>query len=104
MHQKPCRRCPIGIPMLLGALALAPAANQSPAVPASAVPTFECIGLYWSPEAGSASTECTVRYRAKSTRAWREALPLWYDARNKEYRGSIVSLRPGTTYEIRLAL
>ena len=70
----------------------------------TATATFECIGLYWKAAKGSESTECTVRYRRTGSSAWREALPLWYDKRNKEYRGSIVGLKPGTTYEVKLAL
>ncbi|HUI90892.1 MAG TPA: hypothetical protein VLX68_01475 [Chitinivibrionales bacterium] len=70
----------------------------------NAVPTFECIGLYWSPGNGSAAISCTTSYREKNTIAWQQAMPLWYDARNTEYRGSIVNLKPNTTYEIHLTL
>jgi hypothetical protein len=31
-------------------------------------------------------------------------MPLWFDDRNSEYRGSIVHLDPGTTYEVKLSL
>ena len=70
-----------------------------------AVPTFECIGLTWQAGAnGSKDNECVVRYRAKSAEKWRSGFPLWHDARNGEYRGSLVGLKPGTEYEIELAL
>jgi hypothetical protein len=36
--------------------------------------------------------------------SWTEALPLWFDSRNREYRGSIVDLTPGTRYEVTLTL
>ncbi len=74
--------------------------NTSP----TAVPTFECVGLYWKAPGGSTENTCQVRYRAKGQTAWKQALPLWFDARNSEYRGSIVGLQPGAAYEVRLAL
>jgi hypothetical protein len=70
----------------------------------SAVSTFESIGLYWSPSGGSSSNECRVQYRVSGQSSWREGLPLWFDPRDQEYRGSIVHLNPGTSYEIRLTL
>ena len=54
-----------------------------------AVATFESIGIYCS--SGSAGDS-----------AWREGLPLWFDARNRECRGSLVQLEPGTKYEIQV--
>jgi hypothetical protein len=78
-----------------------------------AVPTFHCVGLYWSPEDGSAENTCDVRYRPAGEEQWKEALPLWFDGRSSEelpaehrrqYRGSIVNLTPGTGYEIELSL
>jgi hypothetical protein len=96
-----------------------------------AVPTFHCIGLYWNPEDGSTTNICRVRYRCAGSREWKEALPLWFDARGREafsrmfstdkdtdqsaavqalqaysrqYRGSIVNLTPGTDFEIELFL
>ena len=65
-----------------------------------AVTTFECVGLSWKTGAGAADRVCTVRYRPKGTEPWREGLPLWFDARNGEYRGSVVGLKPGAAYEI----
>ncbi|MGD8241097.1 MAG: hypothetical protein PVH68_21265, partial [Armatimonadota bacterium] len=75
-----------------------------------AIPTFHCLGLYWSPQGGSADREVTVRYRPEGGREWREALPMRYnpipetDEDLAEYRGSIVNLDPGTAYEIELRL
>lgn len=78
-----------------------------------AVPTFHCIGLYWSPVDGALENRCVVRYRPVGSEEWRQALPLWFDAReaeglpvehHREYRGSIVDLTPGTNYEIELFL
>jgi hypothetical protein len=81
--------------------------------PPQAVPTFHCVGLYWSPEDGSAENMCRARYRPIGSDRWREAMPLWFDGRQsqdlpaercRQYRGSIVNLTPGTEYEIELSL
>ncbi len=92
-----------------------------------AVPTFHCISLYWNPEKGGEGIACNVRYRPANSGEWKEAMPLWFDARGPEehsqmlpdrrnrepkpqhdharqYRGSIVNLTPGTEYEIELSL
>lgn len=78
-----------------------------------AVPTFHCVGLYWSPEGSAAENVCRVRYRPADSDQWHEALPLWFDGRQskdlpaerqREYRGSIVNLTPGTPYEVELSL
>lgn len=69
-----------------------------------AVATFECIGLYWSPANGATDNVCSVRYRPAGNSEWKEAMPLWFDERNREYRGSIVGLKPGTEYEVALKL
>lgn len=76
---------------------------------ASAVSTFHCMGIYWSPQDGSTDNVCQVRYRSAGSTGWKEALPLWYDDREVRgysagYRGSIVNLDPGTMYEIQLKL
>lgn len=69
------------------------------AAPPSAVATYECIGLYWQTPAAA---ECAVHYREAGRSEWKPALPLVYDPRDGEYRGSIVGLSPGTGYEVRL--
>jgi hypothetical protein len=67
---------------------------------AFAVPTFESLGLYYTrPEA---KAPCTVSFRAAGAGEWRQGYPLVYDAREHQYRGSLVLLQPDTTYEIRL--
>ncbi|OGG05193.1 MAG: hypothetical protein A3F83_03255 [Candidatus Glassbacteria bacterium RIFCSPLOWO2_12_FULL_58_11] len=68
----------------------------------SAVATFECLGLYYKLES-SADTLCAVRYRKTGTDKWKSVLPLWYDQRDSEFRGSIVGLSPDTEYEIGLS-
>ena len=78
-----------------------------------AVPTFQCVGLYWSPKGGSTENVCHVRYRRVGEESWKEALPLWFNSRSfaelpaehrRQYRGSIVNLMPGTEYDIELSL
>lgn len=77
-----------------------------------AVPTFQCVGLYWRTPEGDATRECRVRYREAGSETWQAALPLWFDPhehapapeRSREYRGSIVGLKSGTSYEVELAL
>ena len=66
-----------------------------------AVPTFACLGLYWRVDSGDPG-ECLVSYRERGGSAWKEAHPLWFDSRDREFRGSIVGLEPATGYEVRL--
>ncbi|MES2692238.1 MAG: right-handed parallel beta-helix repeat-containing protein [Verrucomicrobiota bacterium] len=85
---------------------LAAASSAAPATPAPAgnphaATTYECAGLYWkTPDAG----ECRVRVRQKGASAWKQALSLVYDARDSEYRGSVVGLKPDTAYEAELTV
>lgn len=85
-----------------------PPVKPTSGVPQSATPravsTFESIGLYWAPADGAEDKTCQVHYRITGEQAWREALPLWFDKRIGEYRGSIVQLRSGSRYEVRLDL
>jgi hypothetical protein len=84
----------------------APGAGSGPL----AIPTFHCLGLYWSPPGGAAGKDVEVRYRPQGAAQWSEALAMRFnpidgtDLDLADYRGSIVHLRPGTTYEVRLTL
>jgi len=69
-----------------------------------AVPTFHSIGLYYSPKSGSEDNACHVQYKILGERGWKQGQDLWFDARNGEYRGSLVNLIPGVTYKIKLML
>ncbi|MCX7047559.1 MAG: right-handed parallel beta-helix repeat-containing protein [Candidatus Sumerlaeota bacterium] len=74
-----------------------------------AIPTFESVGIYWSLPQGSPTLAAQVAYRASGETAWKAAQDLWFDTRTlagrpPEYRGSIVGLKPGTKYEVRLTL
>src|SRR5512146_961344 len=83
----------------------APAFAQTNAAP-FAIPTFHCLGLYWSPPGGATNREVLVRYRRQGASPWKDALPMRYnpipntDEDLTDYRGSIVNLAPATTYEI----
>lgn len=63
------------------------------------VPTYHCVGLTWR---AVESGDCQVSYQRQGDSEWRQALALVYDARDGEYRGSIVGLEPGTNYRVRL--
>ncbi|MDO8541475.1 MAG: right-handed parallel beta-helix repeat-containing protein [Opitutaceae bacterium] len=87
-------------------------AAESPREPAQpfAIPTFHCLGLYWSPPGGTADKKVLVRYRARGASEWHEALSMRYnpipgtEEDLTDYRGSIVHLSPATTYEVELTL
>jgi hypothetical protein len=81
-----------------------PTSGTPQSAAARAVCTFQSIGLYWTPGGGAEDRTCRVRYRQAGGQAWHEALDLWFDKRIGEYRGSIVQLQSGTTYEVRLEL
>ena len=87
----------ISAPLFLLALSATALAGEP-----RAVPTFESIGVYWTPPADPGPAGCAIRFRKAGDNAWREGLPLWFDKRNAECRGSLVQLEPGTKYEIDL--
>ncbi len=93
-------------PWVEGARAEALARGSAPV----AVPTFHCLGLYWSPEGGTADKQVAVQYRRRGEPDWRRGLPMRYNPIPEteqdlaDYRGSIVHLEPATTYEIQLTL
>lgn len=102
-------RFPQAVRILL--LLAAPLAGADAPGPAAvlALPTFHCVGLYWTPEEGAASRDALVAYRPAGATAWRTGLPLRYHPVDTPecratYRGSLVHLTPGTTYEIALSL
>jgi len=95
--------CVLGWPF---PIASAEDASQQPV----AIPTFHCIGLYWSPPGGSPDRQVLVRFRRQGEEAWQQGLPMRYNPIPKtdqdlaDYRGSLVHLTPGTKYEIELQL
>lgn len=73
------------------------------------VPTFHCIGIYWSPPDGGQERQTLIRYRRSGEQRWQAGLPLRYHPVETpeckaDYRGSLVNLTPGTTYDIELTL
>ena len=100
--------------IVLGCFALAAAATaaenaRAPGAP-FAIPTFHCLGLYWSPPGGAADKVVQVRFRVAGAREWQDGLPMRYhpiegtEEDLTDYRGSIVQLKPGTNYEVELTL
>ena len=85
---------------------------------ATTVATFESLSIYWKPAGGSVDRKALVRYREQGAAAWQTGYPLWFSTHampssgkwidytqyDRQYRGSIVHLQPGTTYEIALTL
>ncbi len=75
------------------------------------IETFQSIGVYWNPPPGAAERVVQVTYRPQGATDWMRGHDLWFDTRNEgaiangpEYRGSIVLLEEGTTYEVGLIL
>jgi hypothetical protein len=76
---------------------------------ASFVPTFHCLGLYWSPAGGEAGKKVLVTYREAGQKDWRDGFAMRYNPVKTpeckgDYRGSLVNLKPGTPYDIALTL
>jgi PKD repeat protein len=74
-----------------------------------AISTFHSVGLYWSPQGKATTVTAEVRYKPQGESTYKRGLDLWYDFRNingqgGEYRGSLVHLQPGITYDIELKL
>lgn len=85
----------IGLPIQ----ALAQAMAEIPV----AVPTFASIGIYWKGAPPlDANGDAQVQFRKLGEADWQDGLPLWYDSRGGEYRGSLVRLKPATSYEVKL--
>ena len=90
------------LPIYIALAGVLPAVLPAFGAEARVVATFESLGIYWTPPANPGASGCPLQFRARGESHWRDALPLWFDARNGECRGSIVQLEPGTTYEIML--
>ena len=68
------------------------------------VSTYNSVSVYLSDATAPEDDDARVRYRKLDDRLWRPALPLWYDARDKQYRGSLVGLDEGATYVVEVTL
>lgn len=64
-----------------------------------AVPTYECVGLYWNMEQSGTSR---VQYKTAESTTWKKGLDLVFDVRTNQYRGSIINLLPATAYNVKL--
>ena len=89
------------------------AADSAPApaskAAATSVSTFHCLSIYWSPENGQAGKNVLVKFREAGRQDWRTGLPMRYNPVKTpeckaDYRGSIVNLTSGRSYDIALAL
>lgn len=73
-----------------------------------AIPTFNCMSLYWSPTGGG--NDVSVQYRKVGDNIWKQGLSLKYKPMTStvedkgDYRGSVVNLQSGTNYEFKLTL
>src|SRR5258706_6565390 len=90
--------------LIVGALIAHGSAKAQDSSGVRAIPTYESVGLYWSNPGASAATGCEVKFRRSGDSAWTQGLAMWFDARNSECRGSLVSLAPGANYEVQLGL
>jgi len=92
--------------LLIGATFYASNVRAQTTLPSTgtiAVPTYEAVGLYWQSPGGTAG--CEVKYRVAGTSAaFAQGLPMWYDSRDGQCRGSLVGLTPNTSYEVQLNL
>ena len=99
---------PVATPLAMLALCAGVAFAAEPSEPHAksvrAVATFESLGLYWSPGADPGPAGCVLKFRRAGDAQWRDALAMWYDARDRECRGSLVGLTPDTAYEVQLSL
>ena len=75
----------------------------APPIP-RAVPTFECMSLYWDVPEGAPQKPCAVQYRVVGASQWCAAQSLWFDAKKQQYRGSVVQLAADTEYEFSLRI
>lgn len=87
---------------------LCAAAEDKPGGPLL-VPTFHCMGVYWSPAGADAKRAVSVRFRKRGTDSWHAGLPMRFHPVDSPeckatYRGSVVNLSPGTDYEFELSL
>lgn len=74
---------------------------------ATLVPTLHCIGNYWSPPEGSNAKSVSVKFRQTGQSEWfadhpLQIAPIDTPESKGDYRGSLVNLTPGTSYDIEL--
>ncbi len=76
---------------------------STPSAAQTVVPTFNSLGIYWQVEKDTIALDsCKLYYKLTNASTWQEGQPLWYDERNHEFRGSIVHLKSGENYQIKL--
>ncbi len=68
------------------------------------VPTYENISVYCDIDGSIEGMDSDVFYREKGTQQWIQAYDLFADERLNQFRGTIVGLTQGKTYEVKLAV
>lgn len=109
MRTSAVRAMVLGVAMGLALPAIAAEQDRADQAKATLVPTFHCIGIYWSPPGGGQGREVLVKYRPTGKSQWNAGLALRYHPVDSpeckaDYRGSLVNLAPGTTYDVALSL
>jgi hypothetical protein len=94
------RACLVLIGLVVGC-AFRGNAENAPAEPPEleAVPTFECCSYYLKHD--NAKAACKVQYRESGAEKWQTTYQPIYDGEQKQFRGSIVSLKENTAYDLR---
>ena len=96
--------------VLLAAGSLALSAAEGRGDDPRAIPTFHCLGLYWSPAGRVGGQGSPGPLSSTGRPGWKPALSMRHnpipgtDEDLADYRGSIVHLAPATTYEVELTL
>src|SRR3954452_20203370 len=95
--------------VLAGGLYAGVAPANAAASPATLISTFTSVSVYWAPTGGGPQVSASVSYRPLGSAPWTRGADLWFDdralsGRPPEYRGSIVGLSAGTSYEVKLTL
>ncbi len=77
--------------------------------PPLAISTFESIGITYNYEGDdNLNCICNISYAVSGTKNWHKSLAVWRDdnlhgkIKNKQFRVSLLKLRPGTSYDIKI--
>ncbi|MBA3724108.1 MAG: hypothetical protein H0W89_04450, partial [Candidatus Levybacteria bacterium] len=63
---------PIIIGVILNGQSQSDRARAQAALQATAIPTYQSIGLYWNPAEGSAINKASVQYRKQGETTWKD--------------------------------
>jgi hypothetical protein len=69
------------------------------------VATFESIGVYVDYDGDDdGDATCSLEYRVQGAGSWSDGQDLWNDTAEDEFRGSLVHLQSGSTYDVRITV